>query len=960
MRIINLIAVFFILSLQSFAATKLESGTFILEFARDGKPLSFQVKSTGQELLDLTDPGDGFFLEDVGGNRTLLTNLTWYDNKLTAVSENGTQSVVFSVNEKDAYLHFEIVSLKGIPRNCGLFLSFEMNCQDKVKPMETDYMTTARVNDGKLKVTWHFLWNRDKGNPLGSFALYYKKDDSSEDDIILRIWVDENLPHPDVPYEWTFEKAKQWVVRWQEMFADQSEFILEADNLQDLYEGVKYAEMADAKQILLFTNTWRVDFWPHGVGHIQLRKDVFPRGEEDLKAFSDFLRTKGMYLKLHYLSGSLAKDDPEYVAQEPDRRLASWGQGMLAEDAGVRDSILFFKPDPGVELPFKVGPVRTYLPPPALDRVHGFHNVRVGNEIIYVTSFEKTDQAVWILKGCKRGMYSTLAATHEKNTDVAGLIDTYGQNFVPGNDNGMSEEIARKYAEFCNRCGVYNVVFDGFENHAFHGIWGSEKYASFLYSALKHPTTSYTSSGTGSRCWIEYRLNSTKKLMKGFRFSTHASRRAPVILDSPDREASKLLDAQYELSHGAAVGASSYGFCKPQPMFGLTVKELETYGLTSQMASLVKEWKYVSKYMTEDQREILQKSLVPNSVKLPDRTREKESEFVYCLSEINETEYQIKPVKILTREEGDINWSTWQERGPIEPKQFIKLGDTLCLNNPFKKQSPSFIIRVLHAVDYTSDKNVKLQPHVGELTDLIQKSVIIEDTKIDEEGNALVFSYANDRNKELWNANKLPSWNSESRDFTKLRTIGMYVTGDNSGSVLLFQFPKRDYAIKLNFTGKRYIEIPNGEAAWANGYWGWRKGTHHGKYKNIQKYSLGFGYMPPQTHSKVKVEGLKALNELPVQLKQLVITTSEGEIKVKGRVKSGEYITYSGGSIAKVYDKNWNELRELPVEKTNWQVPEGYSNIVIGSDKTKLKPWLEVQVMTEGKGFVVNTKRKIE
>jgi len=470
--------------------------------------------------------------------------------------------------------------------------------------------------------------------------------------------------------------------------------------------------------------------------------------------------------------------------------------------------------------------------------------------------------------------------------------------------------------------------------------------------------------------------------MRGFRFSTHASRRAPVILDSPDREAAKLLDAQYELSHGAAAGASSYGFCKPQPMFGLTVRDMETYGLTAQMAGLVKNWKYVSRYMTEDQRKTLREALMPNSVKLPDRSREPESEYVYCLSEINETEYQIKPVKILTREEGDINWSTWQERGPIEPKLFVKPGDTLCLNNPFTKQSPSFIIRVLHAVDYNSDKNIMLQPSLGELTDMnkwievqtatgnvelevnpqhreekqIQKSAIIEDMKIDAEGNALVFSYSNDRNVEMWKANKLPSWNGESRDFTKFRTIAMYVTGDNSGSVLLFQFPRKDYAIKLNFSGKRYVEIPNGEAAWANGYWGWRKGTHHGQYRDIQKYSLGFGYLPPQTHSRVKVEGLKALRELPVILKQLVITTSEGEIMVKGRVKSGEYIIYSGGSVAKVCDKDWNELRELPVEKTNWQVPEGYSNIVIRSDRNNQKPWLEVQLMTEGKGFVVNTK----
>ena len=165
------IIVFLILTRQSFAATKLETRTFILEFASDGKPSSFKVKSTGQELLDIADPGDGFFLEDVGGNRILLTKLTWHENELTTVSENTTQQVKFRVKEEDDYLHFEIVSLKGIPTNCGLFLSFEINCQTKVKALETDYMTSSSLNNGKLKVTWHYLWNRNKWESSGEFCI---------------------------------------------------------------------------------------------------------------------------------------------------------------------------------------------------------------------------------------------------------------------------------------------------------------------------------------------------------------------------------------------------------------------------------------------------------------------------------------------------------------------------------------------------------------------------------------------------------------------------------------------------------------------------------------------------------------------------------------------------------------------------------------------------------------------
>ena len=47
-------------------------------------------------------------------------------------------------------------------------------------------------------------------------------------------------------------------------------------------------------------------------------------------------------------------------------------------------------------------------------------------------------------------------------------------------------------------------------------------------------------------------------------------------------------------------------------------------------------------------------------------------------------------------------------------------------------------------------------------------------------------------------------------------------SGDNSGALLLVQLGNRDYVVTIDFVGRRYVEIPNGEVSWATGAWGWR------------------------------------------------------------------------------------------------------------------------------------------
>ena len=40
-----------------------------------------------------------------------------------------------------------------------------------------------------------------------------ESDEAAEDDTLLRIWVDENLPHPKVDGPWTLDRARAWIAR---------------------------------------------------------------------------------------------------------------------------------------------------------------------------------------------------------------------------------------------------------------------------------------------------------------------------------------------------------------------------------------------------------------------------------------------------------------------------------------------------------------------------------------------------------------------------------------------------------------------------------------------------------------------------------------------------------------------------------------------------------------------------
>ena len=158
----------------------------------------------------------------------------------------------------------------------------------------------------------------------------------------------------------------------------------------------------------------------------------------------------------------------------------------------------------------------------------------------------------------------------------------------------------------------------------------------------------------------------------------------------------------------------------------------------------------------------------------------------------------------------------------------------------------------------------------------------------------------------------------------------------------------RDYVVKVDFKGPRTIEIPSGEASWADGDWGWRFGSKHFDYSQVRYVSLGFGMLPPRSAPRVRIAGLRPLRDVPSKLVRPVIRIGAGSLTVEGEIETGCYLRYDGGDTATVHDRNWNKLRTLPVVADQSLMPSGYAPVRIDVPEAAPRPWLEVQTIVTG------------
>jgi hypothetical protein len=917
-------------------AVELKTASFVLRLSAEARPVSLRTLADGKERLQIRQQQEGFYLQCVSGKIYFARMTRRGDGRLVFKTANETQQVVVAVEERPKYLVLRLEELIGIPAACAFSLHFGLDADPSVRSFGLDYMTTA---DRGFPVHWHWLWHRDPRDPLGAFAIYHKTSDEDEDDTLLRLWVAEGLPHPKVQERWDLDRARRWVKQWIETFSDTSVLWYSVpENEEELAVLVPYLKRADIREVHLMPWTWA-----SGRHHCEPNPRFFKQGREGFRAYARRLSEHGIRTTIHYDFCGIPFDDPIYVGSSPRRDLARWGTGRLAAATDARETTVLFRPDPGVELPFSLDPFFYRVNPPGLALASQFNVVRIGDELIKVGAYKDTSTGTWRLTGCQRGLGSTRPAAHAANEPVTGLVAMFGVLLVPQINSPLFNEMTNDLSRLMNDCGLSHAEYDGV-NPAYlaNAQWMYRKYLGQVYSGLDHPVT--IGSGYGEAPpwgYFEYELNAVRKL-QGHELGPRGDIGARIRTHHLSRPASTVDEAQFRMSQVAAFGNRSF------PLFFEVhyPSKWREYGRLGEVCDLIAGWKEASRRMTEAQREQIRGTLRPPN------TRGHHSDIVWRLRKSPKPGFAIAPSKNpLRREHGDISWGCGGgEMGYLTPVQYIKPGEPLKVENPYAAQPPQFTIQVMTAVDYDNRENVSLQPELNALTNP-------SETQVTEDGGALVFRAANplDQKRDFHAPDSLyPAWQRKV-DMREHRAIGAWVTGDRSGAVLVLRLPgNRDYVVPIDFEGRRYVEIPNGEAYWTNPAWGGlgRCDATRWEYQP-EWFKLGFGALPPHTTVRVGIAGLKALKERPAALRNPTIHVDGGRLLIQGTIESEQYLEYDGGLAAIVYDRNWNKLSELPVKTENYVMPKGWHTLKVTSDEPASRPWLAVRFVTEGDPMVI-------
>jgi hypothetical protein len=953
-------------------AQTITGGDVVMTFDADGNPLSF-TRGGGKNLIRKADPGRGFFLTyGTGSTATVrpLSSLESRDGSLVASAGPAGPRVAFRVTAGRTHIGFRITSVENVPAADRPVLGFEANF-DTVHPevVPLDYMTVSRGEWAArrcfISVSWPYLWSRGADDPLGGFAFFVPRDDDDHNDALLHIWTEEDLPHPKIDGAWTLDRARQWVEEWRKIFARGDQLTICAKKPQDLDILVDYAKRLRVDRLYLHTDTWRGAYWVYDRDPLHVNTEVFPRGEADLKAFNDRLKADGMDAMLHTICYGFGPAGSKYVGEKTDRRLAHWGRGRVERAVTATDTTILFRPDPGLSFP-RPGDYGAWW---------HFNDVLIGDEIVRGT-FTNTDQPVWTLTGCRRGEHK---APHEAGTEAIGLLKAYDQNYYPSSMSTLCEETAREYAEFFNRLGIGHHEYDGGECHD-DVPWGFSKWSMLVYRATDHPVTSNSSSGRPNAWDLVYRFKSGGRSFLDRRGGGVAS----LALDRSSRLATSPIENHFTLARGAVAEGLTFLFQKPEPMFGISPEMIRGHGLAPLIADQFMTWRRVAGELTPAQRSMIFKSYghdpTPHAL---DATHPVGTTVFAARATADGLE--VRPFVILVRGREDVAWKTVQEFGPILPRQYVRPGEPLRLENPFTRQAPEFIIRVMKASsDATAaaaagrpaeDADLEgylvgagiagsqppttgprpasadraagtaashaLQPRAGDMAHRGRH-------RFKDVGPALEVSFDNSRQAEVFQPEDLPLFRVQ-RDARHAPGLGLTVTGDGSGAYLLVQVgPDKDYVIPIDFTGRRDIVIPTGEVARTTGTWGMRYRTKNAGYGDVHSVAIGFGRVMADSHPAVLVENLRMLGETPSALENPVIHAGTGALAIEGTVASDHYLWYQGGDSVGVYDMNWNLVATLPAVPTDYAVDRGFSVFRIDGRCGGPPPWLDVQFITKG------------
>ena len=887
-----------------------------IDFDSSAHPVSIKSRS-GAELLDGTS-SDGFYLLEADATKRrfdTVTDLGDGEYKF-GISGSSEQLSVRFVGVND-YLTARFTSLSGFALN-GERLYFDLDTVgDGLRVHELDYMMSAASSTTSVSIERVSLWET---TIPGAFALYEYVDNDQEDETLLDLWTMEGLPHPKVDGVWDRAAAEAWLDDWIVESTDSSYLNMEPNDFAEHSAFIPYAKKMDATAMYLWNIIWRGEYQMNYRQNDEINPAMYPNGLSDMLAFKSEAAAQGLGLMFHYLSGNIGEHDPEFCYPNVHPDLQSWGTLTLNAPIDASASSFTVVPDAGVEMPVIGTDIPIYAPP-VVSSVFTFKTFRIGNEWIQATTVTDLGNGTWQLDGVSRGKWSTSAAGYAADQSLCGYLQAYG-DFVPDPNSALLETIATRWANLNNTLDLRHGSFDGIEQHKAYGPWGMEKFGAHVYENLDHPTSSDSSTGVAPKAWIEYKFNRVKDALGG-NFKPFGG--CAMFLGDESRATVSLEECEYALNRSTSKNARAFAVTSYDGVSGVTLETLEGHGLTPEVLTKVKSWKHASHAMDSTQRTAMEEW-----VGLPSARRTLNGNYSYSRALWRLSDSLIERWFALGTDIYTGYWHFGQEHGTITPRFYLHNGDVQTLDVPSELNSGAdrvrIVGRVLPRYDSAAAGNIDLMTYLG--------------------GSPLTVSGTNSTGSAVWTDTEFTSYAvSPSLDLAANRGIGLWVTGDGSGANLvirLTQSEARDYVVPLNFTDRRWIEIPFGEAAWRVRDWGWTKSTRKlMDYSRIKSIQIGIGHIPASTSSSVLVEDLTALSETHEALVNPTLTLGGQTVSVNGSIDCENHFILDEDGLFTVYDAHWNALSEQQLAVL---LPSSLTTFKMESASSSSGIWLEVGV----------------
>ena len=882
---------------------RLETDRLVYEIGSDGLNRSFSDRVTGKNYL--AKPSN-FMSVMKGGKRFGSTSVALEGEELQVkFGDSGVEAKV-RVRALPLYLTFELVSLDdrsvssvelaNLPLTLTKYVSSTIaSCRDD------DYGTVViplNIETHSQSAHAELLVEADSRVRLEGTKFALLGGPSSE--LLKRIEqveIDQKLPHPTLGGVWARTSPEQMK---SYLFVDLSEAT--ADVMID------YAKAGGFGYIVVYDGVWDSS---HGSYPVNLQH--FPHGEAGLRAVSDKIHAAGLKFGMHNLDAVVDKTDAlVHPVPAPGLKVFPDRRRTLAAAIGAQETFI----------PTTASPAGL-LTKTDKSRYSG-RDLLIGDEIVVYDDLQTSPP--YGFKGCQRGAHGTTAASHPAGAAVDNLAEFIGY-YLPDLAGSLYDRIARAEAAAMDKFGFDYIYPDGTGEYLAYWPDPASWYQynlliSRLYGYTRREVMFAHTPITDYSWHIFSRGNTTDFVHTGviehFDRESIEGRKWCItdllpfefgwfgyLLHARDAEATRPREMEYAWSKALAYGAAM--------SLETNKKTLDANGRTGEIFALIRNWEELKlrSYFSEQIRE---------QIRRPGRE--------FTLQRTANGQWQVLPVT-------------------YSPDRYVNGREFWTDENPHGPQPLRVTIQAMPALaEYGDPGNIVLVDPAQRLTLNTEGSGPMGSPRRSTEG--LSFQLTGDAaGFEVTAHNRAaapigsaartafgtlnePSliaslsttgvgWGcaevilDSPKDLGQHRALGTWVEGDGSGAFLHFiledasRWSVRDYYVRLDFTGRRYVQIPESAAGEVydfqfpySNYWAIRDLN----FRTISRIYVFLTNIVPQAAVKVRFGRLEALKETPAVVANPALRVNGKVLTFPAPIPADGYLEFSGSGKARIFDAN--------------------------------------------------------